>query len=250
MAVSIENLSFTALNLHTASRSHKSLCGIGILVVENGQKVFMKYILVRPTTKSFEYEKYGYFRKEDVLRAKTLSQLWSELSPHIANRNVVFYDIEKAKKILHDSLKANGISMPKFNALDIMDMFDDKQSSYSFSAMASTVGFDDDFQNGDVYDNLRLYRACIEYGAKHNNKALQETFNFRLPPTMAASDVSLTKPKGKSWREKIDEQNRANEARRARMTPEEREAEDRFARKFWAFVSVVFVLFVLWYVIR
>ena len=250
MAISIERLSYTALNLHTASRSHKSLCGIGILVVENGQKLFMKYILVRPTTKSFEYEKYGYFRKENVLQAKTLLELWSELSPYIADRNIVFYDTEKAQKILHDSLKANGITMPKFNAVDIMDMFDDNQSSYSFASMASVVGFDDDFQNGDVYDNLRLYRACIEYGAKRDNKVLLRTFNFNIPQIKVASNASSTTPKSQSWLEKMEAQNRANEERRARMTPEEREAEDRFARKFWASVFVILVILILWFVFK
>ena len=176
MPIPLDALSYTALNLHTANKSPKSLCGIGIYVIERGKSVLLKYILVKPNTKSFTYEQYGYFRKDDLLHAPTLPEIWPELSKYIVGKNIVVYNIEQTLRILHDSLKSCGIEMPDFNAVDVCDMFNTNHGSYTYASLAATCGYDDEFENGDVYENLKLYRACIEYGARRGNTILQKVF--------------------------------------------------------------------------
>ena len=179
MAIPLEALSFTALNLHTANRSTKSLCGIGILVVENGKTLFANYILVKPKTSSFSYEQYGYFKEQDVLIAPTLKEVWPNLLPYIENRNLVFYDIGKSIQILSDSLGMFKIPMPNFNAVDICDMFYENHYGYSYAALAHDVGYSENFQKGNVYDNLNLYKAVIEYGAKRGSRVLRKEFGIK-----------------------------------------------------------------------
>lgn len=204
MPIPFSALSYTALNLHTANRSSKSLCGIGIYVVENRKRVLLKYILIKPNTTSFNYEKYGYFQKDAVLCAPSLGKVWPDLLPYIENRNIAVYNLEQTLGILRDSLKACGIDFPNFNAVDVRDMFDEKQllghthsslaskckyededdddgeqlPDYSYASLASVCGYDDEFENGNVYENLKLYRACIEYGARHDNITLIKAFGL------------------------------------------------------------------------
>ena len=231
--------------------------------------------VLKPRTRTFSFEKYGYFRKEDILSAKTLKEVWPEISSYIKERNVALYDKEKSIKILHDSLIYCGIDMPYFRAVDICDMVYSSHEKYTYSQLARSCGYSNNFKNGDVYENLRLFRACIEYGAQNGNNALQKAFGVKskaillteAPPppprspyviTINPSDyinhstqletskmsTSETSPKKDSFWQKIEAKNREEEERRARLTPEERAKEDRFNRIFW---FVIICACLIWY---
>lgn len=195
MAIPIETLSYTVLNLHTANRSLSSLCGIGIYVVNGGAEILLKYILVKPKTRTFSFEKYGYFRKDDVLHAPTLKEVWTDILPYIKEKNVVFYDREKSLKVLHDSLVSCGLDMPYFNSVDVLDLFYDRHANYSYAELAYACRYSDNFKTGDIYENLRLFRACVEYGAKYGSKALQKAFGVKSKAVLL-SEAELPPPRG------------------------------------------------------
>lgn len=273
MPIPLNEISYTALNLHTANRNSTSLCGIGIYVIKNGEEVLLKYVLVKPKTKTFSFEKHGYFRKDDVLCAPTLKEVWPELVSYIKEQNIVFYDKDKSMKILHDSLVYCGLDMPYFRAVDICDIVCSFCDKPSYAQLASACGYSENFKNGDVYENLRLFRACIEYGANYGNNDLQKAFGVKSK-AIPLSEAPPSPPKGPYIisidPSKIcpDEYNRTIDAitsfgkpaddpgiadnmstignhynsRRSQMTPEERAAEDRLIRLCCIiFVCLIFI---------
>ena len=177
--MTFETLSYTALNLHTANRSSKSLCGIGILVVENDKIVYTKYIHIKPRTTSFSYEKYGYFKKEQLTNAPNLEEVWSEIDKFIKGKNIVLYNAPQSLKILEDSLGVYKIALPKCQIVDISEIVFGEDSTASYEELAAKIGYDNDFIKGDVYENLKLYSACVEYAVEHRNIILRRNFGIK-----------------------------------------------------------------------
>lgn len=262
MPIPLESLSYTALNLHTANRSSKSLCGIGILVIENGKEIKKEFVFVKPKTNSFSNEQYGYFTKEKLLNAPSLKDLWPLLLPYIDGKNIVVYNMEKNINILAESLSVYGIELPDFNCVDIRDMFYvNNANGFSYAGLASTCGYSNDFQTGNVMENLNLYRACIEYGAEKSNRILQKNFGVKsvrnLPPKeKKVSDAEYSSvmvssapapPKEPSFWESIEAQNKEYEMRLAQMTPEEREAEERANRNVCLIILAVLIIVIAWF---
>lgn len=256
MAIPLESLSYTALNLHTANRSLSSLCGIGILVVECGKEIYRDFILVKPKTKYFSKAKYGYFTEEKLQSAPTLKEVWPRVLPYINEKNVVFYNSEKSLSIICESLKIYNIELPDFPYVDIRDMFNINNAlGFSYAGLASTCGYSKDFQTGNVMENLNLYKACIEYGAKRSNTILQKVFGVKSIKTKRTSKNKVqelppeeqSKP---SFLESLESQAKADEERRARMTPEEREKEDKENQRGCLIFIVAVVLAVAWYFLK
>lgn len=280
MAIPLESLSYTVLNLHTANRNSTSLCGIGIYVINGKSEVLLKYILAKPKTKTFSFEKHGYFRKADVLGAPSLNEVWSEILPYIKEKNVVFYDKEKSLKILHDSLVSCGIDMPYFRSVDVLDLFYDNHANYSYAELARACKYSDNFKTGDVYENLKLFRACVEHGAKYGSKALQKAFGVKSkviplsevepPPERGSYVIDMTPPddffdnvissaannsmtsadnssKNPGFGDSMKKNMENYEERLTQMSPEERAAEDKKNAIGCAVSLIVFILFAVWW---
>ena len=108
-------MNFTAIDFETANSKRSSACAIGIMVVENGKIVKEITRLIKPEPYYFDYHNirvHG-ITQEMVDDEVTFDELWSEIKPYIANRNIVAHNASFDISVLKAVLDSYEIQHPK-----------------------------------------------------------------------------------------------------------------------------------------
>lgn len=205
-----ESLTYTVVVAHRANRSHKSLCSIGLLHVEKGEKVWEKEILVNPHTKSFSFAHYHGISAARVASCPALPEAWEGVKQYFTGQNIVSYSADACDDTLIQSLQAYGIDFPPCQIVHVNELFRADRGSVSLRSLAKSLDFDDDFTGGDTLETLDLLNLAMERAAARGSRVIQKAFGV------------------KSYSEKVLREKRQQEEQAAR---ERRKQEEQAARE-------------------
>ena len=109
-------LDFVAVDFETANSARSSACAIGIAVVDNGQIIETKHLLIKPTPfyfDPFNISIHG-ITEEDVRDEPEFSQLWPTISKYFQGRTLIAHNASFDISVLRHILDEYGIPYPEF----------------------------------------------------------------------------------------------------------------------------------------
>ncbi len=107
-------MNFIALDFETANSVRSSICSIGLAIVENGEIIETKHILVKPTPN--HYDSYNSLlhgiTNKDTKNEKTFKQKWQDLKPYFQNKIIVAHNASFDCSVLRCTLDNANLTYP------------------------------------------------------------------------------------------------------------------------------------------
>lgn len=117
-------MQFTAIDFETANERRESPCAVGIAVVHDGELIEARSWLMRPSELRFATRNcqiHG-IRPEDVADKPEFPEVWRELEPLIAGREIVAHNASFDIGVLSKTLSLYGIARPDFRGYCTRDI--------------------------------------------------------------------------------------------------------------------------------
>lgn len=182
------NNKFVLIDFETANSSRTSICQIGMIVIENNQKVFTYSNLVKPIPFYFDpinISIHGITRTM-VSDAKTFSEIWEEIKDYFNDEYIVLahnagFDISS---VLKNTLEAYDISFDNFNYGCTINMLKKNPNlilpTYKLSYLAKTKNIT--FQHHDALEDASVLWKIINeyYGNLQTFYSQSISFNYQL----------------------------------------------------------------------
>ena len=107
-------MKFTVIDFETATSKRNSACAIGIAIVEGGQIISVRTLLIKPPALQFNPINIGIhgITADRVRNEPTLAEHWPDILPLLANRTVIAYNASFDLSVLANSLAVYNISYP------------------------------------------------------------------------------------------------------------------------------------------
>lgn len=108
--------SFLAIDFETANYSPDSACSVGLVRVENDQIIDTVSRLIRPPTSHFVFTYIHGLTWNDVAKAPTFGELWSEIKYIFEGIEcIVAHNVSFDKKVLNACCETYNVELPKMS---------------------------------------------------------------------------------------------------------------------------------------
>lgn len=182
-----DNISFTAIDFETATYSRKSICEIGISIVENGLVKNTKSWLVKPPyNEYFPFNTYIHgISAKDTANSPTLKEVWPEVLPYLDGKIVVAHNTSFDMYVLRDSILANDMVFPNFAFYCSCRLSKKVVSgcySYSLPCVCEALGIDFNSHHkagADAEGCAKVFLECLKLSGATSYADLQDKYNFR-----------------------------------------------------------------------
>ena len=149
-------MDFVAIDFETATSMYKSICSMGICVVENNKIVEQKEILIKPVP--FEFKEYNIkihgITPEAVMYKPTFDIYWPMIRPYLDNRLVVAHNTSFDITALCATLDHFNIPYPVCRYLCTVKLSQKaypELSSHKLNNLCSALGVE--FSHHQAYDD-------------------------------------------------------------------------------------------------
>lgn len=114
----MHNHSFTAIDFETAQGPRWSICQVGLVRVEQGQRIRELSVLVRPPDNRYHYYNTAVhgLRSEDTWSAPVFSSVWPSIEPYIRGQIVVAHNGAFDFSCLQQTLEFYNLTCPDYSS--------------------------------------------------------------------------------------------------------------------------------------
>lgn len=173
----MDNFSFVALDIETATGKRSSICEIGITIVKDSKIAESKSWLIQPKDNSYwrrNIEIHG-INPEDTQDKPTLADIWEEIKGYIEKKTIIAHNTAFDMYAIADALAENGIPLPDLDYFCSLRIAQKTFSllRYSLSPLCASLGISFDQCHRAGSDS----EACAKVMLKCLDKLNVSTFN-------------------------------------------------------------------------
>ena len=203
-------MDFVSIDFETATSFPKSICSVGICVVENNCVVDRKEILIRP--EPFEFNDYNIMihgiTPAMVENEPRFCDVWKELYPIVENKLVVAHNASFDVGAMRAALDNFGIEYPHFNYICTVKLSQKAYPdlpSHKLNAMAEALGisFNHHQAGDDAYVCAEVLLRILEDFNLETLEDIEERFEIGVGKLYPGCYIPCTKSKKSKSRRKV-----------------------------------------------
>ncbi|WP_066757657.1 3'-5' exonuclease [Sphingobacterium populi] len=113
-------LSFTAIDFELATADYNSICAVGVVRVDDGIITQEYFSLVKPPNNKYMWQttRVHGIKPKDTAESPTFDELYSELAPLLAGRDMVAHNEKFDRSVLKQTMKYYGLRYEDLNISD------------------------------------------------------------------------------------------------------------------------------------
>jgi len=183
----MDNLTFVAIDIETATWEKSSICEIGVAVVKDSRIIESRSWFVKPRGNRYDSFNIGIhgITPEMTENAPSFKQVWSEVNEYLDGQVVVAHNSSFDMYALKYAFDENGMTYPSFQhycSYRVAKYTFKDTDSYSLPIVCEAMGIEFGHHHraeGDAIGCAKVFIKSLEFSAVSSLEELQEKYEFK-----------------------------------------------------------------------